>query len=131
MYLVTIVFGILLIAVGVGGFVATGSEHYTALIPAALGLLLVVLGGLAARPDWRKHAMHGAALIGLVGFLGTVMGLPKLFRLLFGDGVERPAAAISQSVTALLCLVFVGLCVNSFVQARRRQRAQSELEASS
>ena len=50
------------------------------------------------------------------------MGLPKLFTLLTGGSVERPNAVYAQSVTALLCLVFVGLCVNSFIQARLRQR---------
>jgi hypothetical protein len=122
-FVVTIVFGLALIAVGVVGFVATGSEHYTALIPAVPGLLLVVLGSLAARPALRKHAMHGAAMVGLLGFLGTVMGVPKAITLATGGTVERPAAAVSQTVTAALCLVFVGLCVNSFVQARRRRRA--------
>ena len=63
-------------------------------------------------------------MVGLLGFLGTVMGVPKAITLATGGTVERPAAAISQTVTAALCLVFVGLCVNSFVQARRRRRAE-------
>jgi hypothetical protein len=33
--------------------------------------------------------------------------------------VARPAAVAAQSLTAVLCLVFVGLAVRSFIQARR------------
>jgi hypothetical protein len=118
---ITVVFGLALIAVGVAGFVATGSEHFTALIPAGLGGVLALLGALSFKDALRKHTMHAAALVGVLGFAGCVMGVPKLITYLSGGEVARPAAAISQSVTALLCLVFVGLCVNSFVQARRRR----------
>jgi hypothetical protein len=125
-YLVSIGFGLALVVVGVVGFVATGSEHLTALIPAAPGLILVGLGVLARNDNLRKHAMHGAAAVGLLTFVATaIMGWPKLIPLLRGDEVQRPAAVVSQSITAALSLVFVGLCVNSFIQARRRRRANA------
>jgi len=56
----------LMILLGAGGFFATGAEHPTALMPAAAGILLIVLGLLARNPKLRMHAMHGAALIGLL-----------------------------------------------------------------
>ena len=34
-------------------------------------------------------------------------------------------AVTSQALTALVCLVFVGLCVNSFVQARLLRKGQA------
>jgi hypothetical protein len=120
---ITVVFGALLVVVGVVGFVATGSEHYTALIPAGLGGVLALLGGLSFKDHLRKHTMHAAALLGLLGFAGTVMGIPKLIKHLSGGTVERPAAAVAQSITAGLCAVFVGLCVKSFLDARRRRKA--------
>ncbi len=43
----TIVFGVLLIAVGITGYVMTGSAHPTALIPCWIGLVLVIAGALA------------------------------------------------------------------------------------
>ena len=36
---VTLFFAVLFIALGLIGFIGTGSTHYTALIPAALGVL--------------------------------------------------------------------------------------------
>jgi hypothetical protein len=125
---ITVGFGLVLIAVGGFGFVGTadfaqGQYHFTALIPAAMGLLFVGLGGLAFKEGLRKHAMHAAAALGLLGLIATgVLGLPKLFTLLGGGTVERPNAVYAQSATAVLCLVFVGLCVNSFVQARLLRR---------
>jgi hypothetical protein len=125
----TIIFGILLGLVGVVGFVGTGSAHITALIPAFMAIPFLLLGALSYQDRFRKHAMHLAAALGLVGFLVTAfMGWPKLVTLLGGGTVERPAAVWSQSITALLCGVFVGLCVNSFIQARRARRLRETLE---
>jgi hypothetical protein len=116
-----------LIALGVGGFAWTEGRSYTALIPAAVGLLLLILGLLARKDHLRKHAMHAAAMVGLIGLLGSVPGLLKLPTLISGGEVERPTAVVLQSVMAVLCAVFVGLCVNSFIAARRR-RAKANLE---
>ena len=122
MPVVSIVCGGLLIAVGVWGY--AGSSAPTALIPAGIGAVLAVLGLLALKESLLKHAMHAAAALGLLSFLVTgVMGLPKLAKMLAGEQPDRPRAVISQSLTAGICAVFVALCVNSFIQARRRRQA--------
>ena len=92
---------------------------------------LTVIGELAAamsvKESLLKHAMHAAAALGLLSFLATAgMGLPKLFTMLGGGEVERPKAVILQSITAGICAVFVALCVNSFIQARRRRKAAQQ-----
>jgi hypothetical protein len=113
-------FGLALVALGGGFFIGTGSEHATALIPVYFGLALMLLGAVALRGGTaRKHAMHAAAAVGLLGVLGGAgMGLPKLPKVLSGEA-ERPTAVIEQLLLGLICAAFVGLCVNSFVQARR------------
>ena len=112
-------FGGLLIALGLAGYVGTGMESPTALIPAAFGLLLTIAGWIARDESRRKHAMHGAAMVGLLGFLGSASALLELPDLLGGGQVVRPAAVISRSIMAVLSLVFVVLCVRSFIAARR------------
>jgi len=119
---VTITFGGLLIALGFGGWFATGQESPTALIPAAFGVLLAILGFVARKESLRKHAMHGAAAVGLLGLLGSARGLMGLPALL-GGTAERPAAVISQTLMAMLCAVFVWLCVRSFIAVRRAREA--------
>jgi hypothetical protein len=42
-----------------------------------------------------------------------------LIDLLSGADVQRPAAVVSQSLMAMLMAVFIGLCVRSFIAARR------------
>jgi len=124
----SIICGVLLILLGLGGFAYAVStlpagepiaKVYTALIPAVIGLILVVLGYVSKIKDnLRKHLMHVAVLIGLLGFLATVSSVMKLSSLLNGTA-ERPLAVFSQFTTAVICLIFVILCVKSFIDARR------------
>jgi hypothetical protein len=115
----TIIFGVMLVAVGIVGYVGTAAVSVTALIPAVFGVVLAILGWLALSERYRKHAVYLAAATGLVAFLGTVRGLIELVGLISGAEVNRPAAVVSQSVVAILMAVFVGLCVKSFIDARR------------
>ena len=118
---ITITIGILLILVGLIGYFATGGVSPTALIPSAIGLIISIAGFLALSEGRRKHAMHAAVAIALLGFLGTVGGLLKLPTLLSSGQVTRPAAVVSQSITAILCIILVGLGVRSFIAARRNR----------
>jgi hypothetical protein len=118
----TIIFGLLLVALGVLGYVGTGAASVTALIPAFFGAVLAVLGWIGRNERHRKHAMHAAAAVGLLGFLGSARGLAGLMAVLSGGVVERPAAVVAQSVMAVLMAVFVALCVKSFRDARRARR---------
>ena len=118
---VTLVFAVLFIALGLAGFITTGSSHPTALIPAALGLLLGIFGALSLgpNPSRRKLFMHINVTLGLLGFLGTVMGLIQWFQMLAGATVKNPPATESKAIMALLCLLYVALCVRSFIAARK------------
>jgi hypothetical protein len=121
---ITIGLGIVLIVLGVGGYFGTDRASWTALIPAFLGGPLLLLGLLALKDNLRKHAMHAAVVLGLLGFLGTIPGLVKLVKMAFGVAPERPVAVYMQSIMAVLCGLFVVLCVRSFIAARR-SRARS------
>jgi len=116
----TIVFGVLLIALGAGAFVVLGHHPHT-LIPAAFGLLLVVFGALAITENAKKRMlfMHIAVTVGLLGFLGTIPGIIGVFEIAWGHGTARPDAAVVQAAMGLICLIFVLFCVRSFIEARR------------
>ena len=120
---VTIVFGVLLVVLGITSFVLTGSSHPTSLIPAAFGLVLALSGGLASGNDVKKRMlwMHIAVTVGLVGFLfPAVMSIKALVHA-HAQQVElaHPAAVHSQLIMAFVCLIFVILCIRSFIAARR------------
>jgi len=114
----TIVFGAILDVIGTVAFVMTGAV--TSLIPSFFGTVILLCGIVAlVRPGLRKHVMHVAALFGLLGTAGGLgMGLPKLGTLLDGTA-QRPMAVSMQLVMGVICLVFVALCVKSFIDARR------------
>ena len=122
---ITIAVGAFLIVLGLIGYLGTGMVSWTALIPAFFGLPLIIVGVLALQEGWRKHAMHVAVIIGLVGFLG---GAFSFMRPLLSGGEMKPMAATMQALMALTCAAFVGLCVKSFVDARvaRKQKASEE-----
>ncbi len=117
----TIIFGTLLVALGIVGYLATGHQHPTALIPAYFGVLLTFFGLLANTEDTKKRMlwMHIAVTIGLLGFLGTAAAIIDMYRLLRGVQFPYPAAVESKTAMAILCLIFVILCVKSFIFARR------------
>ena len=94
---------------------STGHASPTALIPAAFGLLFVILGVMSrAREDLRKHLMHAAATLGLIGFL-----IPAVRLLMKVGDLTMNAAVLSQLAMAVICLIFVVLAVKSFIEARR------------
>lgn len=113
-----IIFGALLILTGIVGYihgVMNDKASLTAFIPAAFGLLIAIFGAAAqAKESLRKHLMHGAVLVGLLGFLVPAGRLASKF-----SELTLSAAVVSQLVMALLCLIFVLLCVRSFIAARR------------
>ncbi len=121
---IAIACGILLILIGIIGYgygMANGGSSPTALIPAVFGLILAILGFVGnAKENLRKHLMHGAVIIGLLGFLGTASSFLKVASV-FNGTAERPAAVVAQFATAIVCLIFVILCVKSFIDARKQR----------
>lgn len=120
---ITLALGIALIVLGVAGYVLTGAASATALIPAAFGLLIAIAGVIARDERKRKHAMHAAVAIALLGFLGSVPGLLKVGAL-FDGTAARPAAVVSQTIMAVLTLGYIVMAVRSFIAARRVSRSR-------
>jgi hypothetical protein len=119
---ITLALGVALIILGLAGYFLTAAVSMTALIPAAFGLV-IALAGLIARDDRkRKHAMHGAVLIALLGLLGSVRGVLQIGDV-FNGTAARPAAVVSQTIMAVLTLGYIAIAVRSFIRARASRRA--------
>ena len=117
----TIGFGVLLGLIGAGYFFATGSAHPTALIPLWFGLALIICGALALTEDTRRRMlwMHIAVTVALFGFLFPGFMAIKDWVAAGGAPLAHPAAVQEQAVMSVVCLILTGLCVRSFIAARR------------
>jgi uncharacterized membrane protein len=117
----TIMFGVVLILLGGVGFFASPLHAPTALIPSIVGLILVILGFLALTDDAKKRMlfMHIAVTVGLLGFLGTLKGVYQYIQMIRGVQYAHPIAVEEKAAMSILLLVFVVLCVRSFIAARR------------
>ncbi len=89
---ITIALALILTLLGVGTYLGSpdANPSKTALIPSVFGVLLLGCGLAALQPSRRKHAMHAAASIGLLGALAAsgrgVMAVSKLV----GGEPDRP-----------------------------------------
>jgi nitrate/nitrite transporter NarK len=118
---IAILFGALLIILGLVGYFKPATlgdpgdqgTSPTALIPAVVGGILLLCGLIVlVAPHTRKHVMHLAAAIGLIGAIGGFMPLMRS-KMDFSK-----ASAVSGVFMIVLCIIFVVLCVRSFVRAR-------------
>jgi hypothetical protein len=118
---VTLVFAVLLIVLGVAGYLVSGSMHPTALIPAWFGVALGFGGLLAISPSEsrRKLFMHINVSIGALGFLGGVVEVIRGYvHATFPDQTSMIAMASKLALTTLM-LIYLLLCMRSFKDARR------------
>lgn len=113
---ITIAYGTLLMLLGIGGYVLSGMASITALIPLVFGVPIEMCGWIAsAKSGARKHAMHAAAGLALLGLLGSAPGLVKML------GGTMTMATKAQALMATLSAIYLALAIRSFVEARLKR----------
>jgi hypothetical protein len=117
---VTILFGLLLIVLGVVGFVGTGWKAPTALIPMYVGIVFTILGFFARRGSQKRRmlVMHIAVTLAVLCFLGTALSIWNFIQMERGHAMLRPIAVEDKAVFSVMMLIYVLLCVRSFIKAR-------------
>ena len=124
MPIVSIVMGALLVGLSAFGYINGDptKDKVTAFIPAFVGVPLILCGLIALKESLLKHAMHVAAMLGLLGFLASAGRLGMVAAQ--GKLDMSQLAAQCAAGMAGLCAVFVALCVKSFIDARKRRQAR-------
>ncbi|MBK9527053.1 MAG: hypothetical protein IPO41_01720 [Acidobacteria bacterium] len=116
---ISIVSGILLVVIGIAGYIYgmnAGNASVTALIPAFFGIVLIACGAIGTVAEgMRKHLMHLAVVVALLGFILTA---GRLVMKAATGGLEASPAVMSQGAMAAVCLFFVVLAIRSFAAAR-------------
>jgi len=120
---IAITFGTLLILLGGGLYGISENRSPTALIPAGFGVALILCGIVARNENARKHAMHVAALLGLLGF---VMPLFMVTRKYMATGEFNALSGGGQLAMSALCGIFLALCVKSFIDVRKARKAREQ-----
>lgn len=116
----TRLFGLILIVLGIASYVLTDRVSVTALIPAFFGAVLVICALVARNESARKHAMHAAVAVGLIGALAALgRGVPAALR---SDSIGP--AVLSQLVMGVVLLAYVALGVRSFIAARQARQGR-------
>ena len=112
-------------------------KSWTAFIPGIIGLILILLAIAADKaPNAKKHIMHVAVLIDLLGFLSIAKMVFGAFAemswwrgepyLIYDASSLKPT---SMLLSAGLLLIYVILCVVSFITARKEMAAQAARDA--
>lgn len=94
-------------------------KSFTAFLPTALGVVILIFGLIARDPNKRKFGMHGAVGVALLGFLASLSRYRPIINGFTGVEGASAYAATATVLMALLCLILVIMGVRSFILARR------------
>lgn len=119
MLVLTRVISAVLIVTGIVVYFVTDRASFTALIPTFVGVLLLITALIAGRGDKaRKHALHVAMAIALLGALGSLRNVLGLGDLIAGNA-DAPGAVIASTIMFVALVVLLVAGVRSFIAARR------------
>ena len=115
---VSIIYGIFLIIWGVAVSFISGSNSLTSFIPSIFGLPILLFSLLTIKlPSKKKLFMHIVVSFGLIIFIG---GLDFSRGLLKGTSFNNMWADTSKLMMLITGLIFIFLCVKSFIFARKK-----------
>jgi len=121
----TILFGIALMAIGIGTYIGAGESASLSsfILQMILGLLALGLGvGSIVKQEHRKHLIHGAILLAALGVL-----VPTIrFAVYLIQEMEREQQMnlIRMVLTVAVSAAYVYTAVQSFRAARRARKGQ-------
>lgn len=106
----TIVFGVIMIALGVIGYLVTDRQSATALIPSAIGALIAACGAVAfKKARLTKPALLVAGILCVVSVVGPLMRIvPAIFRGEFTFGAATIVQLVFLALAIILAISIVG-----------------------
>jgi hypothetical protein len=122
----TLIVALFLILLGIGGYFLSDAQSPTALIPTAIGILMLLLG-LWAQKTPHAHIATGAAMtVALIGLIGVGMRLPKSAAAIHAASSAIPLAFFCQSIMALTCFIYLLMGIQNLIQAYHGKKPQGD-----
>jgi hypothetical protein len=120
-------YGAALLAIGVATVALGEVAHWTALIPAMMGVLVLLVAAGGRFGGLGERIVGGAVLaLSAVALMGTLSALPMLpAALTGGDGVRNAAAVFARSATAVASVLYVVAMAVLIVRRLRDRRARA------
>jgi hypothetical protein len=129
MAIVTIVFGLILAGLGGYGYKGPANFHESAVYPVIFGVLLILFGILARTKSDKLRMIfaHVYASLGVIGMLLSAIVALNIYGTARSNGEDPDMAQIKYLlVMAGVLLVYVNLCIRSFLNARAVRKAAEE-----
>jgi hypothetical protein len=114
-------YGAALLAIGVATVALGEVAHWTALIPAMMGVLVLLVAAGGRFGGLGERIVGGAVLaLSAVALMGTLSALPMLpAALTGGDGVRNAAAVFARSAASVLYVVAMAVLIVRRLRDRR------------
>lgn len=109
----TLGFGAVLVLIGVFTYFATGSESVTALIPAFIGVPVLLAGFLATRSGTYSIGLYLAIALTLLMVYGTFRGVGSLL------GGDLSSSTVISIALLLMSLVYLAAAAREIFAGRR------------
>lgn len=106
---IILAYGGVLTAIGAGTVAIAGLTHWTALIPAILGVVVMLIAaGLLSRVYRAKAAGILGLAVAVLALAGTLSAIPRLPEVMNGTA-GNPEAIVARAITAFASILFVAV----------------------
>lgn len=117
---ITKTFGIILIILGFTSYLYIRQSSISALLPALLGITLIMLSKSAGSQVYFKKSMQASVLLAFLGFIGAGLRVTEV--ILNKGPVSLYFLFITQIIMTIVCAIYIGLAVKYHFEDRMKNK---------
>jgi hypothetical protein len=123
MHTLVAAYGAILIVIGLVGYFGAGMLHWTALIPAILGVVALLFAAGPLRRKLPVGAVAAGVVVAALALFGTAGAIAELPAALAGDPAVNAGAVLSRGATAIVSIGLLLALAAGWLKGRNRARA--------
>jgi hypothetical protein len=113
-----LILGAALIVIGVVASAATQFAHWTSMIPAIFGVLLVAMGLWGRNVERQRTATWAIGIVGLLGALGSVRSIGAWVQLVQGEDINL-VATLAQTLVLVIGVVLAAFAARDITSNKQ------------